>query len=164
MRRLYVLLASVVIATTLIAVASSARASAAPKQQQEEKEWFAAVWASASLQDSYAGYGSNKSEANRHAHNRCLRAGRTNPDYQNDCQAGNWVKNGWLAFVMNRTKTWWATGWGHTKREAVRWAKAACRDAGVKGCAVAEVFRTRTYDPNRPTEGGILPGGIPSPG
>ena len=79
------------IATTLIAVASSAGASAAPKQQQE---WFAAVWASASVQHSYAGFGSNKSEANRHAQNRCLRAERTDAEYQNDCQAANWVKNG----------------------------------------------------------------------
>jgi Domain of unknown function (DUF4189) len=152
-----------VIATTLIAVASSAGASAAPKQQQE---WFAAVWASASVQHSYAGFGSNKSEANRRAHNRFLRAGRTDADYQNDCQAANWVKNGWLAFVMNGSKTWWATGWGHTKREALRRAKAACRKEGATGCGniIVEVYKTHTYDPNRPTEGGLLPGGIPPGG
>ena len=52
------------------------------------------------------------------------------------------------------------------KREALRRAKAACRKEGATGCGniIVEVYKTLTYDPNRPTEGGLLPSGIPPGG
>jgi hypothetical protein len=157
MRRLYILLASVMIATLLIAVASSAGASAAPRQQPET---FAALWASTSLQNSYPGFATNLSDANAYAYNRCLRAGNANPEeYQDDCAPGVWVENGYMAFAMDVSANTWGTGWGHTRGRALREARNVCRQEGGTTCDdITHVYRTRAYDPNQPTDGGIPPG------
>ena len=120
---------------------------------------YGALWGSASLQDSYVGHASNKSTANGHAYNRCLRAGNTNPEYRNDCSPGVWVKNGYLAFAMDVNARAWGSGWGHESGTAVGAAKKTCRNHGGKNCAaIIHVYRTRTYAPSKPTSGGIPPG------
>jgi hypothetical protein len=156
-RRLYILLAAVVIATLLIAVATGA--SAAPRAKV-----YGALWGSESLQDAYVGFASNKSDANAFAYNRCLRAGNTNPEYQNDCTPGVWVRNGSMAFAMDSNGSW-GSGWAHTKQRAVYHAKGICREHGGTGCAtIIQKFTTPAYNPNKPTRGGIPPGGTPPGG
>jgi hypothetical protein len=152
MRRIIAMLA--VMALMMVAAVASG-AAAAPQNKD-----YGALWTSESLRDAYVGFATNKSTAIGHAHDRCLRAGNTNPEYKNDCARGVWVHNGWIAWASARDGSW-GTGWGPTKQDAAYWAKKTCRKKAHGGNCKAslEAHKTRAFDPNKPTTGGKIPRG-----
>jgi hypothetical protein len=147
MRRLSVLVACLVVALTLIAIAVVPGASAAPKQQQPVEDYLV-TWSDPQL-NAYPGYSSGIVPASRQAQLKCeTEAGAGN------CTADVWVRNGYIAYVLNFDESTVWYHWGHTRGEAVQRALTGCQNAST-GCTVSQTFKSRAYNPALSTEGGF---------